>query len=127
MENTQKTIDQIQVELAKPYPSRVRTKRMGGKTISYYPWYEASSIFNAVTGGKWDYKIVKQGHNDKGKYEMTVGVTVYAADGTFYREGTGSEDSTTDSYGDPQSNAESMAIRRAFTKFQFGIHLYRGK
>lgn len=61
----------------------------------------------------------------KKKYEMTVGVTIYASDGTYYREGTGTEDSSTDNYGDYQSIAESMALRRAFTKFQLGIYMYR--
>jgi len=56
---------------------------------------------------------------------MRVKVTIYAADGAYSREGTGSEDSATDNYGDYQSIAESMALRRAFTKFQLGIYMYR--
>lgn len=121
-----KTIAQIQEELAQPWPTREKSKRLKGNTITYIPWYEAVSIMNHVTGGHWDYRVVKAAHNAiSGKFEMIVGVTVYASDGTIYREGTGSEDSSTDNYGDYQSIAESMALRRALTKFQLGIYMYR--
>ena len=120
-----KTIMEIQEEFGKRYPEREKTKKMGGSNISYIPWFEVISIANAVTEGHYDYRIVSSGHSNGGKYEMTVGVTIYAKDGTFYREGTGTEDSSTDNYGDYQSIAESMALRRAFTKFQLGIYMYR--
>jgi hypothetical protein len=120
-----KTIMQIQEELGKRYPEREKSKTLKGNRISYIPWFEVISIVNAVTEGHYDYRIVHAGHSSAGKYEMTVGVTIYASDGTYYREGTGTEDSSTDNYGDYQSIAESMALRRAFTKFQLGIYMYR--
>ena len=121
-----KMIGQIQKELAQPYPSREKSKRMGGNNINFIPWYEAVSIFNAVTEGHWDYEVIHAGHSPVSqKFEMRVRVTVHAADGKYHREGTGSEDSATDNYGDYQSIAESMALRRAFTKFQLGIYMYR--
>ena len=120
-----KTIMQIQEELGKRYPEREKSKNLKGNRISYIPWFEVISIVNAVTEGHYDYRIVHAGHSSAGKYEMTVGVTIYASDGTYYREGTGTEDSSTDNYGDYQSIAESMALRRAFTKFQLGIYMYR--
>ena len=120
-----KTIMEIQAEFAKRYPDREKNKSLKGNKISYIPWYEVVSIANSVTEGHWDYRVVSKGHADSGKYEMVVGVTIYAKDGTFYREGTGTEDSATDNYGDYQSIAESMALRRAFTKFQLAIYLYR--
>jgi len=121
-----KTIAQIQADLAKPYPSREKSKRMGGNTINFIPWYECVSIANAVTDGQWEYRIVKSGHSEVSKkFEMVVEVTIHASDGSFSRQGTGSEDSSTDNYGDYQSIAESMALRRAFTKFQLGVYMYR--
>lgn len=122
---SKKTIMEIQTEFAKRYPDREKIKRQGGNTITFIPWYEVVSIANAVTEGHWDYKVVSRGHAENGKYEMVVGVTIYAADGTFYREGTGTEDSSTDNWGDYQSITESMALRRAFTKFQLGIYMYK--
>jgi len=121
-----KTIAEIQKELSQRWTGQEKSKRLKGNTITYIPWYEAVSIMNHVTEGHWDYRIVKAGHNEiSGKFEMVVGVTLYASDGTIYREGTGSEDSSTDNYGDYQSIAESMALRRALTKFQLGIYMYR--
>jgi hypothetical protein len=126
MENTQKTMLEIQTALSAKFPQREKNKRMGGNNITFLPWYEVVSIFNGCTDGKWDYEIVKAGHSEVSKkFEMIVRVTVHAADGTYFREGTGSEDSSTDNYGDYQSIAESMALRRAMTKFQLGIYMYR--
>ena len=121
-----KTIAEIQAGLAKAYPSREKTKTLKGNRISYIPWYEAVSIMNAVTDGHWEYEVVHAAHSPiSQKFEMRVKVTVHATDGSFSREGTGSEDSATDNYGDYQSIAESMALRRAMTKFQLGIYMYR--
>jgi hypothetical protein len=121
-----KTIAQIQKEFAQPWPSREKTKTLKGNRITYLPWYEVVSIANAVTEGHWDYEVVHAAHSpETKKFEMRVKVTIYAADGAYSREGTGSEDSATDNYGDYQSIAESMAFRRAFTKFQLGTYMYR--
>lgn len=121
-----KTIAQIQKELAQPFPSREKTKTLKGNRISFIPWYEAVAIMNAVTDGMWEYEIVHAAHSTiSQKFEMRVKVTIHAADGSFSREGTGSEDSATDNYGDYQSIAESMALRRAMTKFMLGVYMYR--
>ena len=120
-----KTIGEIVTAFSVRWPDREGQKKQGGKTVKFIPWYEVVSIANHITEGHWDYKIIQKGHDNNGKFLMTVGVTIYAKDGTFYREGTGTEDSTTDSWGDYQSNAESMALRRAFAKFQLAIYLYR--
>jgi len=42
-------------------------------------------------------------------------------------EGEGLERLDLSSYGDPQSNAESMAFRRAAARFGLGLHLYEGE
>ena len=57
---------------------------------------------------------------------LTVQITIEAAEGSFTRSATGSETLDTDSYGDFQSNAESMAFRRAAARFGVGLHLYEG-
>ena len=53
-------------------------------------------------------------------------IIVHAAEGSFHREGTGIEDLDVDRFGDPQSNAESMAFRRAAAKWGLGLDLYEG-
>jgi len=69
---------------------------------------------------------------------MTVRITIHAREGAFYRDETGLERIDVASYGDPQSNAESMAFtplrssvgfascRRAAAWFGLGLHLYEG-
>ena len=57
---------------------------------------------------------------------MTVRITIHAEEGDFVRDGTGLERLDVSSYGDPQSNAESMAFRRAAARFGLGLHLYEG-
>lgn len=51
-------------------------------------------------------------------------LTIKAAEGEFIREATGQEDSEVDGYGDPVSNAEASALRRACAKFGLGLHLW---
>ena len=57
---------------------------------------------------------------------MTVRITIHAREGAFYRDETGLERLDVSSYGDPQSNAESMAFRRAAARFGLGLHFYDG-
>ena len=59
-----------------------------------------------------------------GKVFLTVRVTVQCDDGVIFREATGNESEDLDSYGDPFSNAESMALRRALAKFGLALYLY---
>jgi hypothetical protein len=51
-------------------------------------------------------------------------LTLRAAEGNFVREATGTEDNEIDSWGDPSSNAEAMALRRCCAKFGLGLHLW---
>ena len=65
---------------------------------------------------------------------LTGRLTIPTAEGNIYREATGTEElKRTDketgdilelAYGDPSSNAESMAFRRAAAKFGLGLYLY---
>ena len=65
---------------------------------------------------------------------LTGRLTIPTAEGNVYREATGTEElKRTDretgepielAYGDPSSNAESMALRRAAAKFGLGLYLY---
>jgi hypothetical protein len=46
----------------------------------------------------------------------------------FYREATGTEEEPDEDekmYGDPSSNAEAMALKRAAAKFGLGLYLYQ--
>jgi hypothetical protein len=65
---------------------------------------------------------------------LTGRLTIPTAEGTLYREATGTEELKEINpktgeirelvYGDPSSNSESMAFRRAAAKFGLGLYLY---
>lgn len=55
---------------------------------------------------------------------VTVRITIPASDGNVWREATGQEDEELKGYGDPSSNAEAMALKRAAAKFGLGLYLY---
>lgn len=103
-------------------PSMLGTKIVGGKKIEYFPWHRAPQILDKYCPG-WGWKI----HQMKvvGDRLVLLGrLTIPAADGVMERDATGTEELTKISYGDPSSNAESMAFRRACAKFGLALHLY---
>ena len=116
-------------DLAKPVPERLlETKRIQGTEITYIPWYRAQKILNHYTHGFWEYRIVERWQEGNGDFMMTVEITIHTTDGLFSREGTGREKpgvaASDKGWGDTQSNAESMAFRRACARWGLGIDLY---
>jgi len=109
-----------------PIPDRlIQQKKKGGTQIDFCPWYFVQKILNYKTNSFWEYRI-KDREIIKDRICVTAEITIHAAEGSFSREATGSETLDTDSYGDFQSNAESMALRRAAARFGLGLHLYHG-
>ena len=100
-------------DLQKPIPARLlKSKTIQGKQLTYCPWYRVNKILDWYTGGAWNYEVISK-NPVNGHLLVTVRITIDAAEGQYFREGTGLERLDTDSYGDASSNAESMAIRRA--------------
>jgi hypothetical protein len=117
----------ISEDLHKPVPnSKIETKTKGGAELRFIPWYQAQRILQYYTNGYWDYGVVGR-EIIKDRICLTVEITIHSQEGTHVRQATGSETLDTDSYGDFQSNAESMAFRRAAASFGLGLHLYNGK
>jgi len=83
--------------------------RKQSANLTYLPWYNAVKLLDRCTGGHWDYSISQMHTNDR--IFLTARITIHAAEGTFSREATGTELLNCGSYGDPSSNAESMALR----------------
>lgn len=111
-------------DLQKPIPERLlESKRIQGQEIIYCPWYRVQKILDHYTGGLWEYEIVERTLTEH-RIMLTVRIYIHAAEGVFYREGTGIERLDVESFGDPQSNAESMAFRRAAAKWGLGLDLY---
>lgn len=116
----------ILADLSKPVPRRLlKSKKMGGANIVFIPWYRVSKLMSHYTNGHWSYEV-KEKLLTSSNILMTVTVTIYAEDGSFSMDGTGIESLSAKGYGDPQSNAESMAFRRACAKFGLGLDLYEG-
>lgn len=123
-------ISDILADLKKPIPKRLLEKKPASskskQKLTYCPWYRVQRILNYYTRGFCSYEVRDRTITTE-HVMMTVRITIYAQEGVFYRDGTGLEDLDVSSYGDPQSNAESMAFRRAAARFGLGLHLYEGK
>jgi hypothetical protein len=118
-----RSIREIVKDLSKPVAKRhLRSRKQGGKEIQYIAWHDAVKYLDHYAPG-WSYEI-RSINSVGGKLIMIVRLCVSCAEGIVYREATGQEDETTDSWGDSSSNAESMALRRASAKFGLGLYLY---
>lgn len=124
-ENTNglRSIRDIVKDLSKPVAKRhLRTRKQGGKEIKYIAWHDAVKYLDHYAPG-WNYEI-RSIDSIGGKLILTVRLSVLCLEGIVYREATGQESEDLESYGDPSSNAESMALRRASAKFGLGLYLY---
>lgn len=126
-------------KLSRPIPAGLlKTKSKGGNSIPFLPWHRACGILDKYAPG-WEYRVTnthtttgtvaydKAGNSILGGNDclvLTVEMTLHFSDGDVTRAATGHEPLSTSGYGDPSSNAESMALRRAASKFGLGRHLY---
>ncbi len=118
-------IGQIEAALSRPLPRNLlSTRKQGGKEITYIPWYEANRILTKYAPG-WSWSIDRVITTDKQLFLYGT-LTIPTADGIVARSATGTEELNCGSYGDPSSNAESMAFRRAAARFGLGLYLYGG-
>lgn len=124
-------------DLAQPIPDRFLEKRkQGGIYLIYIPWYNVCKLLDFYAPG-WHGQVTQMITTDN-RIFLSYRLTIEAEEGSFSREATGTEvlvniDHTSGevkelAYGDPSSNAESMAFRRAAAKFGLGLDLYdKGK
>ena len=118
-----RSIREIVKDLSKPIAQKhLRKRRQGGKEITYLAWHDAVKYLDHYAPG-WNYEITRV-DSIAGKLILTVRISVPCLEGIVYREATGQEDESLESYGDSSSNAESMALRRASAKFGLGLYLY---
>jgi hypothetical protein len=118
-----RSIREIVRDLSKPVAKRhLRTRKQGGKELTYIAWHDAVKYLDHYAPG-WCYEV-RRIDSIGGKLILTIRLSIPCLEGVVYREATGQEDETLDSYGDSSSNAESMALRRAAAKFGLGLSLY---
>jgi hypothetical protein len=118
-----RSITAIIADLSKPVAAqRLKTRQQGGKTLTYLPWYQAVHYLDRYAPG-WSYKVcsvVTVGQ----AVAVTVRINILCLEGIVYREATGYEPLDVKGYGDPTSNAKSMALRRSAAKFSLALYLY---
>jgi hypothetical protein len=118
-----RSIRDIVKDLSKPVAKRhLRTRKQGGKELTYISWYDAVKYLDHYAPG-WCYEV-RSLNSISGKLILTIRLSIPCQEGIIYREATGQEEEETTSYGDSSSNAESMALRRAAAKFGLGLYLY---
>ena len=116
-------LDDILDDLKRPIKARhLKTKPRDGQELTFCPWYKTLQYLDFYTNGHWS-KHVEIDHTAERVF-VTCELTIYAQEGPVTRTATGTESLDVDSYGDPSSNAESMAFRRACANFGLGLHLY---
>ena len=119
----ERAITDIIADLSKPVAKRhLKTKKAGGKEITYISWYDRVKYLDHFAPG-WSNEIVEM-KSIGGKLIIIVRLTIPSSEGLISREATGQEDEEKDTYGDSSSNAEAMAFSRASAKFGLGLYLY---
>ena len=118
-----RTLGEITADLARRIPERLlEHKTRGGQRLTYIPWYRAQKILDHYAPG-WSGSVVSI-TTTRERVFVVYRVTIPTAEGAVSREATGTELLDCSSYGDPTSNAESMAFRRACARFGLGLYLY---
>jgi hypothetical protein len=130
-------IDQIIKALSRPLPREMlETRKQGGKQLPYIAWHTANKILDKYAPG-WSWQI-QQMITTSDRIFIVGRLSVPALEGIIYREATGTEVLKEEyfdkeegirkirelAYGDPSSNAESMAFRRAAARFGLALYLY---
>jgi len=122
-------LDEIMSDLSKPIAAQhLKQKKKGGATLTYIPWYYAVKYLDYYAPG-WCSEV-RSITWQNGRIVVTVRLSIPAAEGVVWREATGTEEEPDEGdkmYGDPSSNAEAMALKRAASKFGLGLYLYDKK
>jgi hypothetical protein len=127
------SLSEIQLALSRPLPnSMLDTRKQGNATLTYISWHTANRILDKYAPG-WTWEI-RSSITTADRIFLTGRLTIPTSEGNVYREATGTEVLKEWSekkqtmielaYGDPSSNAESMAFRRAAARFGLGLYLY---
>jgi hypothetical protein len=121
-----RSITAIIGDLSKPLPAKyLKTKpatKAGGQ-ITFIEWHTAVKALDTYAPG-WSY-AVKTVALVGGLVTVVASISISCAEGVITREATGCEDEDAKGYGDPVSNAEAMALKRAASKFGLALYLYQ--
>jgi hypothetical protein len=131
------SLAQIQEAFKRKLPSGMLKKLPSDKGSAFYlPWYTVNKILDKYSPG-WTWEI-KETLISRDRLFVVGRLTLTTSEGNIYREATGTEElkrlaydkkleqytEKEIAYGDPSSNAESMAFRRCAARFGLGLYLY---
>ncbi|MDJ0723766.1 MAG: DUF1071 domain-containing protein [Prochloraceae cyanobacterium] len=131
------TLAQIQTALKRKLPDSLLKELPGKFKAKYIAWHTAVEILDKYCiGWQWEIKSVTYTTD---RIILVGKLSIPTKHGLVIREATGSEllkktsqDYNTGEikeeeipYGDPASNAESMAFRRAASKYGLALYLYK--
>jgi len=121
-----KTLEEILTDLREPVPpSKIKQKTKGGTRINFISWYDYCDLLDeraGIGGWSWEVRDLTQVGN---RLHLTGVLTLIGSDRSLTMMATGTEDTDLQSYGDPSSNAEAMALRRCCAKFGLARSLWR--
>jgi hypothetical protein len=130
------SLQQIQEALKRPLPPNLLCRIKERGNAQYLPWYRTIQILDKYClGWSWEIRHLQLSSD---RLFLIGRLSVPTRDGLVYREATGTEELKREvfnkstgqreakelAYGDPSSNAESMAFRRASAKFGLALYLY---
>lgn len=122
-DNGWRSITEIIADLKRPVAQKhLRTRKQGGKTLTYVAWFDAVRYLDHFAPG-WTYEI-RSVQQIGESLVMTVRISIPCAEGVVWREASALEPLNGTGYGDAATNAESAALRRAAAKFGLALNLY---
>lgn len=117
---------ELREALAAPVPEEfISSKTIKGNKILYIAWFDICLLLDKRLGSdRWDWDVKEmKGIGDR-LYLIGV-LTIRGDDRDLSMAATGCEDLACSGYGDPSSNAEAMALRRAAAKMNLARDLWR--
>jgi hypothetical protein len=129
---------QIQSCLKRQLPPTMLKKLPADKgNAQYLPWHIVNQVLDKYCPG-WNWEI-KDTQTSRDRIFIIGRLTILTSEGYVYREAGGTEELKRQAYdskigkyiekeiayGDPLSNAESMAFRRCAARFGLGLYLYQ--
>jgi hypothetical protein len=119
-----RSIEAIIEDLSRPIAERhLKTRKQGGQTLSYIEWHTAIRYLDHFAPG-WSFEV-RNVITTPERCVVVARISIPCVEGIIHREATGTEDEELRGYGDPSSNAEAMALKRAAAKFGLGLYLYQ--
>ena len=121
-ENYGRPLAQILADLRRPIPGHiVHTRQQAGRRVKYLNMQDTIAILDQYAPG-WEGAITNI-YATRDRLFIAYRITIHASEGKFSRDATGSSPFDASAHGDPNSIAESAALRNAAAKFGLALYL----